>query len=115
MTKFERILTEKRVVEFLENLETLSESQAAEVIANLDSATIETINEVIRATGITPEMASKAGLTVLPPGQIGQGERKTRIRPPLRFGKKPEPTPTYRINVDTGKRVLIPKPKPFAG
>jgi hypothetical protein len=72
MTKFERILTEMRVCEFLQNLETLDESQAAEVIANLDAATIETINEVVMARGVTPKMARRSGLTVLPKGRTGQ-------------------------------------------
>jgi hypothetical protein len=82
MTKFERILIEKRVVEFLENLETLSESQAAEVIDQLDEQTVRLIEAVLNeiTAGTLKRIKRDVARGKLPRSVLGPAQQSHRYR-----------------------------------
>jgi flagellar motor switch protein FliG len=58
MTKFERILTEKRVSEFFVNAQTLDESTILDLLEKLDPKTIKMIQAILARSENDPKATS---------------------------------------------------------
>ena len=58
MTKFERILTEKRVSEFFVNAQTLDESTILDLLEKLDPKTIKMIQAILAQSENDPKATS---------------------------------------------------------
>ena len=131
MSRFEQFLMEKRVIEFVDYVNTLSESQAAEILEGLDDDTLDLIESVLsenlrRDTVTKQPIYGKTGVKAYdfshksrdsggqPPEDIGDADsgsvladspRKAR-KAVAAFGAK------YKREVDAGKFVVQPDARP---